>query len=738
MTEAAILVLVSVASYLLGAVPFGLIFGRLWGIDPRLSGSKNIGATNLLRTAGIIPAILTLIFDISKGGIAVLIARALKVEPDWLAGLAAIVGHNFSVYLKFRGGKGVATSIGTMIVLYPAGGAVVIGIWLLVALITRYSSLAALISIGFSPVIFTVLEKRDMIAFTVLVASLVIMRHRDNIKRLLTGTEKKIGERVLPALGIIFILAFLNPVLAEGKAEYPDIESIKEESLNKGLRFPEAGVHFFLTKEPESILSQPVNTDSPLISFKKAERAFNTSVKDAFFTGIPYLIETFRLSAGNLIWLINLGLLFSLITIVSLLFAFFIASITRLPFELPLLTHEISEKKSTALYLLMLIIGAIAGLPYFAGTLLLLSAIHNPSKSLRISVIFYFIFILILPFILRFEQGFLRILSDPEIKAISGVNEGKDNKLILTLKESDSAVFMFSKALALKREGKIDGAIKILESLSKNPDYRVFNNLANCLFLNGDLSNAEAYYQKALELKKNPQSLYNLSQLFKERLDFEKGKYYYEEAMKIDAELISSFTKISSKSPNRFLMDITLNTGELVKFTIKKIAGSAFSLRMHEIVIPLILFALLFIRFPALAYRCSRCGKIICNICQRKELWGKMCPECYEVLVTPDKTDSRTRLQRLLYLQNKKSQRRRIFWVLTFLPGITQIVSGAMFQGLLILFLIGISIMSFVAYEHFFIANLKQFYLIWTGILSGTLALLLHLLSLRRLSRIWP
>lgn len=186
-----------IGAYLLGSIPFGLVFSRLKGIDPRLYGSKNIGATNVLRTAGPLPAILTLILDISKGGLSVLIAQRLGVSPEWLVGLSAILGHNFPVYLRFKGGKGVATSIGTILALSVPSGLTVIGIWLLVAFLTRYSSLASLISIGSSPAVFTIFKKGDMVWFAIALSLLVIVRHKDNIRRLINGTEKRIGERVI-------------------------------------------------------------------------------------------------------------------------------------------------------------------------------------------------------------------------------------------------------------------------------------------------------------------------------------------------------------------------------------------------------------------------------------------------------------------------------------------------------------------------------------------------------------
>ncbi len=761
-----ILVLVSIGSYLLGAIPFGLLFSKIWGVDPRKAGSKNIGATNVLRTAGILPAILTLVFDISKGGIAVVIARMLEVNPPWMAGLAAIIGHNFPVYLKFKGGKGVATSIGTMVVLYPLGGVSIIAIWLVVAAITRYSSLAALLSLGVSPLIFTLLSKSDMIGFTIAIAVLAFMRHKDNIKRLLSGTEKKIGERVLILLPVfLFLLNLILPLSSSADTETEKFGGnqsseerllvIKEEALNRGLRFPEPAILYILSGHSAGggeVMVSPqllrLDPASPALHFKKAEESFGQGIKNTLFNGIPDLINAFKVATHDMYWFINLVLFFSVIIIFSFIFALSVSAFIKIPHYIPILIHEIIERKLSFIYILIIIASALIGLPYFALSILLIGAIHYPARSQKICLFCCIIFLFLLPFIIRAEERLLRLLSDPDIRAIYEVNEQKDNSLILLLDKNttggevrQSHEYLFSRALALKKEGRLDEAIEIFKGIAGEVTvlkYKVFNNLGNCLFLKGDLNGAEQYYQKAMELKKNPQTLYNLSQLYKERLDFEKGKYYYEEAMKLDAELISGFTKISSKAPNRFLMDLNLTPRELFKVSfIKSLQGTS-NIKIYELLIPLILLIFLFIKPPVIAYRCSRCGKIICNICQRRELWGRMCPECYEALVTPDKVDSKTRLQRLLFVQKKKSHRQRLFWVLSILPGVNQTLGGWLFQGLLILSLLGMSIMCVVSANYFTIAGFRQFYVVWMGILAAVFAIILHLISIRRLSRIWP
>jgi len=188
------------ASYLTGAIPFGLFFGRaMAGVDVRTVGSGNIGATNVLRGAGKTAALLTLLADATKGLVPVLIAASIFSNDTVTAwcGIAAIVGHNFPVYLRFKGGKGVATSFGVVLAAAPAIGLICLVTWGIAAVIWRYSSLAALIAFAFYPLITFAFSSGSMplSLLSLFVFGLMYFRHRDNIKRLLAGTEPKIGQK---------------------------------------------------------------------------------------------------------------------------------------------------------------------------------------------------------------------------------------------------------------------------------------------------------------------------------------------------------------------------------------------------------------------------------------------------------------------------------------------------------------------------------------------------------------
>ena len=196
-TSTAVLLVWAIAGYLLGSIPFGMVVARFMGLgNLREIGSGNIGATNVLRTGNKKAAALTLLFDAGKGAVIVLLARKFATEDAaQIAGLAAILGHCFPVWLKFKGGKGVATYFGLMIALSPVVGLAAGAIWLVVAAISRYSSLAALMAAGWAPIVVAFITDGQIFALASVLAVLIYVRHAANISRLLRGEESKIGKK---------------------------------------------------------------------------------------------------------------------------------------------------------------------------------------------------------------------------------------------------------------------------------------------------------------------------------------------------------------------------------------------------------------------------------------------------------------------------------------------------------------------------------------------------------------
>ncbi len=189
-------ILVCLFGYLLGSIPFGLLLTRIAGLgDIRGIGSGNIGATNVLRTGRRELAAATLLLDGIKGAAAVLIADLL-VDQDiaLFAGLAAVLGHMFPVWLKFKGGKGVATGLGVLIAAAWPVGLVACAVWLIVAGLARLSSLAALAAFAAAPCAALILEDFGVVKLAFTIAVLVFVRHQANIRRLFAGTEPRIGR----------------------------------------------------------------------------------------------------------------------------------------------------------------------------------------------------------------------------------------------------------------------------------------------------------------------------------------------------------------------------------------------------------------------------------------------------------------------------------------------------------------------------------------------------------------
>ncbi|MDH4233044.1 MAG: glycerol-3-phosphate 1-O-acyltransferase PlsY [Nitrospirota bacterium] len=191
------ILLLSLAAFIIGSIPTGFLIARGMGIDLKTKGSGNIGATNVLRTAGKWPAFFTLCGDIAKGAVAVLLARYFDagVLYEGVIGISSVLGHNFSIFLKFKGGKGVATSLGMLSIYSPLAALFTVLLWGVTVFITKYSSLGALISFGFLPVSMILFDTGEKLPVALIITLMMFIRHRENISRLARGTELKVGKK---------------------------------------------------------------------------------------------------------------------------------------------------------------------------------------------------------------------------------------------------------------------------------------------------------------------------------------------------------------------------------------------------------------------------------------------------------------------------------------------------------------------------------------------------------------
>ena len=199
MEQQGLIVGLAIIGYLLGAVPFGVVISKAMGLpDPRTVGSKNLGFTNVLRVSGKKAGILTLIGDMGKGWVMGFAATQL-LQDEWavlLVALAPFLGHLFSPFLGFKGGKGVATALGSVLGVAPLIGLLLLLTWIGAVALWRYSSGGALTAFGLFPVLAAVLRpSAAFVSFAVVVTGLIVVKHKGNIERLWNGTESRMGQR---------------------------------------------------------------------------------------------------------------------------------------------------------------------------------------------------------------------------------------------------------------------------------------------------------------------------------------------------------------------------------------------------------------------------------------------------------------------------------------------------------------------------------------------------------------
>ena len=189
---------VIVAAYLIGSIPFALLLARRWGSDPRTVGSGNLGAANVMRSSGVIAGVLVAVLDMTKGAASVWFARWMSdgAELPAAAGVAAILGHVYPVWLRFRGGKGVATACGVFSMLTPLAVPAALAIFAVVVWLTKYISLGSVLaSLALPPLAYALASPPPAVLAASVAATVIVFRHRSNVARLWSGTERRVGAR---------------------------------------------------------------------------------------------------------------------------------------------------------------------------------------------------------------------------------------------------------------------------------------------------------------------------------------------------------------------------------------------------------------------------------------------------------------------------------------------------------------------------------------------------------------
>lgn len=235
--SALLFIFIVLVGYLLGSLCSAIIVSRFFSLpDPRLEGSKNPGASNVLRLAGKKYALIVVLFDALKGVVPVLLAKALGASPTTIAFacLAAVAGHMFPIFFQYRGGKGVATAMGAFLALHFILGVTIIATWLVVANFSRYSSLASIASMSLAP-FYSMLMIGDVRTFPPLffIALFIVYKHRNNITRLIDGTEPKIVFKTAPLARIIPPVAEINSQAERPAQKSTDADTEEKKDLNE-------------------------------------------------------------------------------------------------------------------------------------------------------------------------------------------------------------------------------------------------------------------------------------------------------------------------------------------------------------------------------------------------------------------------------------------------------------------------------------------------------------------------
>ncbi|MDD5433973.1 MAG: glycerol-3-phosphate 1-O-acyltransferase PlsY [Nitrospira sp.] len=666
-------IILTVVSYFVGAIPFGLITAMVMGAgDIRNMGSGNIGATNVLRTTGKLGGAITLLLDALKGFIPVYIAKSLWGMDTWTLVIAFIVvtGHNYSVYLKFKGGKGVATSFGVLFALWPVVGFITLGIWIVSIAIWKYSSLGALISFALLPIIIILGEKSiSYLIFSILISSMIYIRHIGNIKRLVAGEEKRVGGKSRGASILLIILLLLSfsvfgsvfgSVFAQVNTSVDNNRPIQNNVLPLLIRDGYIKIEQGQAEEAYKI-GVRVKDISPDYAPASYLTAMSLRKMSKILPAISEITDGVKKSFKDFWSLFNMtGRVVTVFTI-SLALTSLTVLLAWMLRILPVFHHIFRENTSKYIdyYLRPFFFGTIIVLPVFFGigwfenfwiTCLWLYL----TKMERKASVLILVFFLSMPLILKYNAIFITGHENITLQGLIAADKGiGDPDLLIKLKKQyindpDNTYLPLSIATIMYKGGDFSGAIeyynRLLVSDQKSVKRIAFNNLGNIYFKNGNYDKAIDYY-KAAEKESVESAIpsFNLSQAFRESLMFEEADQAYKKARNISIQDAEQFSVIINKGAAH-VMDYPVNKDALWHVALQpndysrllsktilqglfRISGDRFYFLVFSIMI--ILTVLSYIKpVTPMAYHCPECNRIVCGYCTGSKVFGGLCLEC--------------------------------------------------------------------------------------------------------------
>ncbi len=496
----------------------------------------------------------------------------------------------------------------------------------------------------------------------------------------------------LPALFVLITLLAASPA--------PAVQEDYDKLLNRGLTNDEPYSYSLIEEARDSQNERELlkaaelfSPDLPAVYFKLSQDALPN-----VFASIRYGFEGIKAYARNFWWSYSLVSLFFASLLASLVVAAAMVVLIRLPMQIPLLAHDINEGKAKIFIPFLLLPAALGGPLTFIAAALVIIGIHLRKNS-RAAVFVFLAFLAASPLLVALSNTMLSAATSPELRAVVAVNEGRNNTYALqTLNNSNNPAAKFSYALALKRVGRYNEALEIyFKLIGENPsDLMVLNNIATTYSAMEQPDKAKEYLNKARNVNSSALVLYNLSQVYRGALDFSTGDKYYKEASSLDHDQVSKYTAFASDNPNRFVIDMTYSIPRLweLAFNKRRTMVSPFPLGKAATAgvaaALIVIAAILYAATRGKAFRCSRCSRIVCNICSRDSRWGQMCPDCYSALVRVQDQDRQKRVSALLAAYEQKDRMRKKVRILSFLPpGIAHIYTGRAMSGMFLLWAFG-------------------------------------------------
>ncbi len=484
----------------------------------------------------------------------------------------------------------------------------------------------------------------------------------------------------------ILFFTFLFFRTANGQIEKP----INEINLDFGITNNDTYSFLLIEESRHSSLRRELlekalrySPDLPATYFMIACDRFGLS-PEGIFDALDHSMEGIKVYNRNFLWRLNLWNLIIRSFVISFFASIFIYFIIRFPAFAGLIMHEIRENRRKFLLLFLPLLFSIFGLlPLLAS----LVSLHGLYIWKRDRLVIYLSFVILLFFSL--SPSLLRIFHVPShLKAVTAVNESRDNKYgLLKLKGRNDLPSSFAYALALKREGLYGESIEYYKGLMEKYQLpEVYINRGNALYAAGDLEGAIESYSRSLSMKPLTAAYYNLSQVYREMLDFKRGEEYFEAAARLDSVSLRRYTTISDRNPNRFVVDVRLPDIHIFKQLVGE-NGPIIKITSLTFVTSIAILSFFIIErvLKSRARKCRRCGSIYCNRCSRMITWKDMCSRCYGFLVRMDQMYSKERLANLISLYHGKARKRTIAKILSYLlPGAGQIYSGKIIEGFLL------------------------------------------------------